>query len=159
MDVTPTIRDAALQDADELARLRWEFRIEAGTPATRDHDEFLREFRSFATEAFADGAPWRVWVAEDDGRLVGCTWLQLVHKVPHPSRTLAERPVAYVTNMYVDPGHRNSGLGRELLDRAVEFAREREVDGVLLWPSERSRPFYERAGFGPGWLWLDVAGD
>jgi hypothetical protein len=46
-----------------------------------------------------------------------------------------------------------------LLERAIGFAREREVDGVVLWPSERSRPFYERAGFGPGPLWLDVAGD
>ena len=155
----PTIREATIEDADELARLRWEFRIEAGTPATRDYDGFLGEFRSFATEALADAAPWRAWVAEDEGRLVGCTWLQLVHKVPHPSRTLAERPVAYVTNMYVDADHRNLGLGRELLDRAIEFARGREVDGVVLWPSERSRPFYERAGFGPEPLWLPLAGD
>jgi GNAT superfamily N-acetyltransferase len=157
--MTPTIRPARLDDADELARLRWEFRIEFGTPATRDYAEFLHEFRSFATDAFADGAQWRAWVAEEGGRLVGCAWLQLVNKVPHPSRTLAERPIAYVTNMYVDPAHRNSGLGRRLLDLAIEFAREREVDGVMLWPSERSRPFYERAGFGPGWLWLDLAGD
>ena len=155
----PTIRQATLDDADELARLRWEFRIEAGTPATRSYDEFLREFRAFAIDAFADDTPWRAWVADEDGRLVGCAWLQLVHKVPHPSRTLAERPVAYVTNMYVDPDHRNSGLGRELLDHAVTFAREREVDGVVLWPSELSRPFYERAGFGPEPLWLPIAGD
>jgi GNAT superfamily N-acetyltransferase len=155
----PTIRPARLEDADELARLRWEFRIEFGTPATRDYDQFLHEFRSFAIDALADGAPWRAWVADEDGRLVGCAWLQLVHKVPHPSRTRRERPIAYVTNMYVDAAHRNSGLGGELLDRAIEFAREREVDGVMLWPSERSRSFYGRAGFGPGWLWLDVAGD
>ena len=157
--MTPTIRRATFEDADELARLRWEFRVEAGTPVTRDYDEFLEEFRAFAADAFADGGSWRAWVAEEDGRLVGCAWLQIVAKVPHPSRTLTERPIAYVTNMYVDPDHRNSGLGRGLLDRALEYAREREVDGVMLWPSERSRPFYERAGFGPGWLWLDVAGD
>lgn len=157
--MTPTIRPARLEDADELARLRWEFRIEFGTPASREYDEFLHEFRSFAADAFAEGAPWRAWVADEDGRLVGCTWLQLVNKVPHPNRSLHERPIAYVTNMYVDAGHRNLGLGRELLERAIAFARERDVDGVVLWPSERSRPFYERAGFGPGPLWLDVAGD
>lgn len=155
----PKIRVATLEDADELARLRWEFRIEFGTPATHDYEAFLSEFRAFAADAFADDAPWRAWVADEGGRLVGCAWLQIVVKVPHPSRTLTERPIAYVTNMYVDAGHRNSGLGRELLDRAIGFARGREVDGVMLWPSERSRPFYERAGFGPGWLWLDVAGD
>jgi GNAT superfamily N-acetyltransferase len=157
--VTPTIRQAGLRDVDELARLRWDFRIEFGTPATRDYASFLQEFRSFAIAAFADDAPWRAWVADDDGRLVGCAWLQLVDKVPHPNRSLAERPIAYVTNMFVDAAHRNSGLGMALLDRALDFARERQVDGVVLWPSERSRSFYERVGFGPGPLWIDVAGD
>jgi GNAT superfamily N-acetyltransferase len=153
------IRQATVDDGDELARLRWEFRIELGTRAARDRDGFNEEFRAFVSDAFANGSPWRAWVAEDDGRLVGCAWLRLVEKVPHPNRTLEERPVAYVTNMFVDREHRNSGLGRELLERALEFARERHVDGVVLWPSERSRRFYERAGFGPGPLWLDVAGD
>jgi GNAT superfamily N-acetyltransferase len=157
--MAPTIRQARLGDADELARLRWEFRIEFGTPATRDLDAFVQEFRSFTRDAFADGSPWRAWVAEDGGRLVGCAWLRLVEKVPHPNRSLDERPIAYVTNMFVDADHRNSGLGRELLRRAVDFARERGVDGVVVWPSERSRPFYERAGFSPGPLWLNVSGD
>ena len=157
--MTPTIRLAGLDDLDELARLRWEFRVEAGTPVTRSFGAFVEEFRSFAKDAFADGAPWRAWVAEDDDHLVGCTWIQLVEKVPHPDRDRWQRPIAYVTTMYVEPGHRNSGLGRELLERALDFARERQVDGVLLWPSVRSRPFYERAGFVSGFLWLDVAGD
>lgn len=153
------IRRATAADVEELARLRWEFRIELGTPATRTYEGFAEEFRAFADEAFTPGAPWRAWVAEHDGRLVGCAWLRLVEKIPHPNRDRAERPIAYVTNMFVEPAHRNGGLGRGLLDLALDFAREHEVDGVILWPSERSRPFYERAGFGPGWLWLDVAGD
>jgi GNAT superfamily N-acetyltransferase len=62
--------------------------------------------------------------------------------------------------MYVEPGRRDEGLGRELLDAAVTFAREVGADGVLLWPSERSLPFYERAGFEAGpWRWLEIAGD
>jgi GNAT superfamily N-acetyltransferase len=157
--VRPRIRQARLEDVDELARLRWEFRIGSGTPMTRDYASFLREFQAFAADALADGARWRAWVADEDGRLVGCAWLQIVAKVPHPSRTLTERPIAYVTNMFVDPDHRSLGLGRDLLDRAIAYARERDVDGVVLWPSERSRPFYERAGFGPEPLWLPIAGD
>jgi GNAT superfamily N-acetyltransferase len=62
--------------------------------------------------------------------------------------------------MYVEPELRNAGLGRALLGAAVAFARERGVDGVALWSSERSTPFYERAGFEPGrWRWLEVDGD
>lgn len=153
------VRPATPYDVDGLARLRWEFRVELGTPVTRTYEAFAEEFRSFTRDAFADDAPWRAWVAEDDDRLVGCAWLQLVEKVPHPDRARWQRPIAYLTTMFVEPGHRDAGLGRELLERALEFARGREVDGVLLWPSERSRAFYERAGFAPGFLWLDVAGD
>jgi GNAT superfamily N-acetyltransferase len=153
------IRPATDEDTDELARLRWEFRIESGTPATRTYETFVEEFRAFARDAFDDTAAWRAWVADDDGRLVGCAWLRLIERVPHPNKTLDERPIAYVTNMFVEASHRNAGLGRALLDSALDFAREREVDGVVLWPSDRSRPFYERAGFGPGPLWIDVAGD
>jgi GNAT superfamily N-acetyltransferase len=62
--------------------------------------------------------------------------------------------------MYVEPRRRGGGLGRRLLDAAVAFARDRGVDGVALWASERSKPFYERAGFEPGrWRWLEIEGD
>jgi GNAT superfamily N-acetyltransferase len=156
-----TIRPATTEDADELARLRWEFRIESGTPASLARDAFDAEMRAFVGSALADGAPWRAWVVADDDRLVGCVWLHLVEKVPHPGRARWERPIAYVTSMYVEPERRNGGLGRELIDAAIGFARAREVDGVVLWPSPRSRPFYERAGFGGqgGPLWLGIAGD
>lgn len=159
--MTVTIRPATVEDADELARLRWEFRIESGTPASLTREAFGGQMWGFVADALGDQGPWRAWVAEADSRLVGCVWLQLVEKVPHPNRSRGERPIAYVTNMYVEPARRDSGVGRRLLDAAIAFAREREVDGVALWPSERSRTFYERAGFAPRGapLWLDVMGD
>lgn len=158
--MTVRIRPATADDAPELSRLRWDFRIEAGTPATRTAEAFEAEMLEFVRHVLGEGRAWRAWVAEDDGRLVGCVWLQLVEKVPHPGRRRWERPVAYVTNMYVERERRNAGLGRHLLDVAAAFARERGVDGILLWPSDRSVPFYRRSGFEPGpWLWSEVEGD
>ena len=155
------IRPATPEDADELARLRWDFRVEHGTPVTRTFDEFASEFRAFVTDALAGGAPWRAWVAHADGRLVGCVWLQLVEKVPHPSRGRWERPIAYVTNAYVEPGLRDAGLGTRLLDAALEFAREHEVAEAVVWPTPRSVSFYRRAGFGTqsAPLGMDLTGD
>ena len=159
--MTPTIRSATVEDADQLAQLRWEFRIEFGTPASQSRETFFEQMRDFAADVFTEESSWRAWVAEDGGRIVGCVWLQMIEKVPHPDRARWERPIGYVTNMYVEPQRRDSGLGRELLDAAIVFAREHEVDGIVLWPSERSRPFYERAGFGSegAGVWLDVTGD
>ena len=157
----PRLRAATPNDADELARLRWEFRVEHGTPVDRTFEAFLEEFRGFATEVLAEGSPWRAWVATEGNRLVGCVWFQLVEKVPHPSRRRWQRPIGYVTNMYVEADLRNDGLGSQLMGAALAFAREREVSEVVVWPSPRSVSFYERAGFGSeeAPLLLDLAGD
>ena len=156
-----TIRPASADDADELARLRWDFRVEHGTLVSRTFAEFIEEFRTFANDVLADGAPWRAWVAEEEGRPVGCVWLQLVEMVPHPSRERWERPIAYVTNVYVEPGLRGAGVGARLLDAAMGFAREREVAEAIVWPTQRSVSFYRRAGFGTesAPLGMDLAGD
>ena len=155
------IRPATPEDADELARLRWDFRVEHGTPVARTFEEFASEFRVFVTDALAGGAPWRAWVAHADGRLLGCVWLQLVEKVPHPSRGRWERPLAYVTNVYVEPDLRDAGVGARLLDAAMTFAREQRMSEAVVWPTPRSVSFYRRAGFGTesAPLGMDLAGD
>jgi ribosomal protein S18 acetylase RimI-like enzyme len=155
------IRRATIEDADELARLRWDFRVEQGTPVTSTFDAFAEEFRAFVTEALANGTSWRAWVAQDEDRSVGCVWLQLVEKIPHPSRGRWERPIAYVTNMYVEPALRGEGLGARLLDAAMAYAREQEAAEAVVWPTPRSVSFYRRAGFGTeaAPLGIDLAGD
>ena len=155
------IRPATPGDADELGRLRWEFRVEHGTKVTRSFEGFVEEFSAFARDVLTDGARWRAWVADADGRLVGCVWLQLVEKVPHPSRGRWERPIAYVTNVYVEPRLRDAGLGARLLDAALTFAREQRMSEAIVWPTPRSGSFYRRAGFGTGSapLGMDLAGD
>jgi ribosomal protein S18 acetylase RimI-like enzyme len=155
------IRRATPPDADELARLRWDFRVEQGTPASGTFEAFAGEFRAFAADVLADGTPWRAWVAEDVGRLVGCVWLQFVEKIPHPSRGRWERPIAYVTNVYVESALRDEGLGARLLDAAVAEAREREAAEAVVWPTPRSVSFYRRAGFGAeaAPMGMDLAGD
>ncbi len=55
--------------------------------------------------------------------------------------------------MFVLERHRNAGIGRALLDAAIEAADRRGYARIVLAPSIRSIPFYERAGFidaGPG---------
>ena len=155
------IRPATPDDANELARLRWDFRVEHGTPVTRTFEEFASEFRVFVTDALAGGARWRAWVAHADGGLVGCVWLQPVEKVPHPSRGRWERPLAYVTNVYVEPDLRDAGVGARLLDAAMTFAREQRMSEAVVWPTPRSVSLYRRAGFGTesAPLWMDLAGD
>ena len=154
------VREATFRDADELARLRWRFRIEAGTQRSITVESFVDEMVSFVREALG-GQQWKAFVAQRGGRLIGCVWVQFVERVPHPNLRRGERPIAYITNMYVEPALRNGGVGGALLDAAVGCARSRGASGAILWPSERSVPFYRRAWFGDedAPLALPLAGD
>lgn len=143
----PQFRQATAADADELARLRWEFSPDEVAASGQSFEEFRAEFRAFWASAVASGN-WAVWVAEHGGRLVANIWLQVIHKVPRPGRFSGHNRYGYVTNVYTEPGLRGRGIGSELLKRVIGWARDQELEFLVVWPSEESVPFYERAGFG-----------
>ncbi|HEX8002040.1 MAG TPA: GNAT family N-acetyltransferase [Mycobacteriales bacterium] len=150
----PTYRRATADDARELARLR------AASFAEDHPDEpvpeaFAREFAAFARAALPER--WTAWVAEEGGTLVANVWVHEVPKVPRPNRTT--RAWGYVTNVYAVPSARDAGIGTALLGHVARWARERDLELLLVWPSERSVPFYERAGFGAtGALECEIGG-
>ncbi len=135
---------ATLGDIDELARLRWELMTEI-EEAREPYETYLERFREFGTAALS-GEHWCAWVAEDMGGLIGAIWRQVVTRVPAPDRP-EPRSIGYITSTYVEPRYRDEGLGARLLDRAVAASREEGLSMLIVWPSDRSYPFYERAGF------------
>jgi GNAT superfamily N-acetyltransferase len=92
-----------------------------------------------------EGKLWHCWVAEENERLIGAVWLQLVEKIPNP-RAEAEQH-AYLTNFYVSESARGRGLGSRLLRAIIEWCESRDVHAIILWPTERSRSLYRRHGF------------
>lgn len=93
------------------------------------------------------GADRPTWVAEAGGRPVGMVNLAIFDRMPAPG--LAAARWGYLANAYVVPDYRNAGVGRLLVDELMIFARGEELVRVVLSPSAKSVPFYERAGFGP----------
>jgi len=144
MDASITIRLAHESDAPRLARLRYDFRSEMHPTTESDH-EFAQRCESWMAERLRDGSRWRCWVAERQYDLVGGLWVQLIEKIPNPSDEPEEH--AYISNVYVRDVARGSGIGSALLDAALAWCDERPVHSVILWPSVRSRPLYERFGF------------
>lgn len=63
-----------------------------------------------------------------------------------------------VENLYVDPDHRESGVGADLLDAAEAALAERGCEVValeVLADNERARRFYARQGYGSHRLELE----
>ena len=140
-----SIREASSDDAPALARLRYEFRSEHRSPAEHQ-DAFLGRCELWMADRLGSDPRWHCWVAEEAEEIVGNLWLQCIEKLPNPVAEPEQH--AYVTNVYVVPARRNARVGALLLEAALEWCRQQNVDAVLLWPSERSRSFYGRYGFG-----------
>jgi GNAT superfamily N-acetyltransferase len=103
-----------------------------------------------------DGDTFRLWVAEDDGRIVAMGGLVVVDRPPHPrSRRTGE---GFIVNVYTLPRWRGGGVGRAVMDALVADARTLRLRRVYLRTSDAGRPLYEGMGFrDPGnYLSLDL---
>jgi GNAT superfamily N-acetyltransferase len=141
------IRRAVTEDISPLAQMRYEFRVglNAESEEREDVAGFVQRCDGWM-RAHLDTSNWFCWVAEHEGVIVGNIWLFLWEKLPNPWLDEPEMN-GYITNFYVTPAHRGRGIGAKLLAAAVELARDRSVDSVILWATSESRRLYQRAGF------------
>ena len=89
--------------------------------------------------AHLDPSRERCWIAESDGRNVGCVFL-----------VKGTRTIAKLRLFLIEPAARGQGLGRRLVDECVRFARDAGYRRVRLWTQSNllaARHVYERAGF------------
>jgi GNAT superfamily N-acetyltransferase len=143
-ELQPSIGFAASDDVAALAQLRFALYVEQDGQGAEPPGDYRERFERFAARALVSD-DWRAWVARIDGELVGAMWLHTVHRIPVPGKRAG--PIGYLTNVYVVPELRNAGLGAEMLDRLTAWCTEEGFSAVIVWPTERSRPFYGRAGF------------
>lgn len=83
----------------------------------------------------------------------GALWLQEVQPRPgHPRNFWG-----YLLSVYTAPSHRGLGIATDIVQRCVDWAKERECTRVCLHASEAGRPMYEKMGFEASpEMWLDV---
>lgn len=148
MTTTIQIRFASPSDAPQLAQLRFGLR---SRPANTESEEAFLARCSAWMAAAVQQTNWRCWVAERNKTLVGALWLQLIEKIPNP--TAEPERIAYITNFFIDESHRGQGLGTSMLNEVLAWCREEQsngerlIAGIILWPTDRSRPLYLRHGF------------
>ena len=85
------------------------------------------------------------WLAEIGDRAVGMLNMLVFTRMPKPGRVRSQW--GYVANVFVLEEHRNGGVGRLLVGAATAYADDHDFVRIVLSPSERSVPFYRRAGF------------
>jgi GNAT superfamily N-acetyltransferase len=134
------IRQAGNADAAALAALRSEWTREWG--GADDDPGFAERFGAW----FDEEAARRVaWLAEGDGGAVGMVNLAVFERMPQPGR--APSRWGYLANTFVLAAYRDHGIGARLLDALLSYADEHDFARIVLNPSQRAIPFYQRAGF------------
>lgn len=96
-------------------------------------------FAKFATKH--DKAKERCWIAELDGRRVGCVFVV---------QNEDDATMAQLRCLLVDPSGRGMGVGGRLVDQCVQFAKSAGYRGMMLWTNDvlvSARKLYEAAGF------------
>jgi ribosomal protein S18 acetylase RimI-like enzyme len=130
------VRPATVEDAMEIARLLHEFNLE-----------------------FEEPSPGVEAMAENVRRLLepGEITVLLAGEGPDGLSLFRFRPAlwsegleTYLQELYVVPALRGRGIGRALLERTIEIAREEGADGIDLNTGETDIPaqgLYETMGF------------
>ena len=137
-------RLAAPLDAQQLANLRWGLRTDDASP----HDIVAKA--SFIAEfvAWMDSTPdpnLVNWVAAQGEELIGVISVRIIPKLPSPEGPAGK--FGYLTNTYVLPQHRNKGIGTALLAAVRGWSLANGLELLVVWPSDRAYPFYERGGY------------
>jgi len=136
------IRRTEPADLAAIVQLRSEWTQEqAGDIADPDFDKNLAAW-------YARELSRRImWLAEEGGRPVGMMNLAIYERMPLPGRALSRW--GYLGNVFILAAYRNRGIGSQLVSAALTYADENDFVRVVLSPTERSIPLYERTGFGP----------
>lgn len=87
-------------------------------------------------------------VIEDDGRLVSSCTLAIIKNL-----TRGAKPYSIIENVVTHKEYRNKGLGKKVLQKAIQISEERGCYKVMLLSGRKDENvlgFYERAGFERG---------
>jgi GNAT superfamily N-acetyltransferase len=141
-DPAASIRRAGVEDAGALARLRWVWR----TTERGEYGLTEPEFEAAFTEWWAGRQGGHTaYLAEVDGDAVGMAWLAVFDRIPQPQRL--ERLAGNVQSVYVLEEFRSLGVGKALVEAVIAEAKTRGLGYLIVHPSERAYPLYQRLGF------------
>lgn len=142
-----SIRQATPQDAEIIAHHRRAMFAEMGWDDPAELDVMQATFIPYAQRALASGL-YLGWLAcLEDGQVVAGGGL-IAHEWPtRPGDPNMRR--AYILNVYTEPGYRQRGLARHIMDDILDWCRAQGFKTVSLHASKFGRPLYEAMGFEP----------
>ena len=150
-----TVRLATIDDVGTIAEHRARMFDDMGdvVPGTF---EILRAKSAKCLREFLNRGEYIGWLAapaEQPEIVVGGAGVQLRRVLPHPlssakeAKNIADGRHAIIINVFTEPEWRRQGIALLLLRQIIDWAREKNVESLILHASEAGRSLYERLGF------------
>jgi ribosomal protein S18 acetylase RimI-like enzyme len=134
-----TIVSASLEDLPSIKQLLAEL-----TEAVEDTEGFDLQHFDESIHQLVRGPTNHILVARDEGRLLGFVSFNIRRTLLHPGSS------GLIDELVVEKTSRGSGVGRRLIDAAIEKCRELgccEVEVSTEKSNTRARRFYRACGF------------
>jgi len=122
------IRPARVDEAEELTRLARQAKAAWGYP-----DAWLQEWAPRLSFSAAYLAVHAVFVAASEGEPIGVIALE-------------DEDEPEIAHLWVQPARHGAGVGRALVRRAMEYARQRGWASLRVETDPHAQAFYERMG-------------
>jgi GNAT superfamily N-acetyltransferase len=135
---TLIIRPAEAEDLSGVLALYAQPEIDDGLVLPLDEAERL-------LQKFARYPDYTLYVAEHDARIVGSLALLIMDNIGHLGA-----PSAIVEDVVVDPRLHGTGIGRQMMQFAMQKARDKGCYKMMLSSNarrERAHAFYDSLGF------------
>lgn len=125
-----------------ITQLAEEYEV-AGREIPKDV-ELEYSLREYYRKHMAEGT-FVSWLALDGDKIIGTSGMSYVEKPPYFSCPTGR--LGLLSSMYTDPGYRRMGIGKELLHRVVEEARNYGCGSVWITASDMGVKLYTAFGF------------
>lgn len=131
----------------KLAELRWIFKCEELPFLDKStKDNFIEECQAALLMApMVDN--YIHFGAFDNNDLIAMASLCIINKIPTPDQIID--PIGYLTNVFTLSNYRNRNIGHNLITEVHKYAKSRDLELIIVWPSDESVNFYERLDYQP----------